>query len=188
MRKLIYAVIVAVMLVSITACGNKDGVNSSNTEIVGQATEVTVIQAEYPEYETNKELIEKADLIFTGVIINASYEYLDVKSEQGKDPMTGLDEASKIPYTIYEIKVTQLYKGNKQDETIYIKCPGGKVGEDVYVSELQNRMEIGIEYLFLAETYDTSYPSLLNDTQALYSMENADSPELSEILELLQTQ
>lgn len=170
----------------LSACGKESNISKNKGT-------VTVIHADYPCYNTAQELVDSADLAFTGSIENITYEELDIKTESGDDSLTGFAATQNIPYTIYEIKVKDVYKGNADNDTIYIKQPGGQIDDNVYVLEGISTISQGETYLFLAETYETTYPSLLNATQALYNM---NTPEvvneqgegtitLSQILEIL---
>ena len=154
---------------------------------------VTTIHAEYPSYDTANDLVDSADLIFSGTVENISYEELDVRTESGTDPTTGLTSSHGIPYTIYEIKVDTIYKGTAQEDTISIKVPGGVMGGNQYIIDDAPTISLGETYLFLTETYERTYPSLLNVTQATYDLnapeayeENTDKITLSQILEILE--
>ena len=148
--------------------------------------EVMVITADYPVYDSAKELIDTADIIFSGSVVDSKCEYLDVKSEKGKDSSTGLEEASPVPYTIYSIKIEKMYKGESQEDVIKIKCPGGIIDGIEYASEITEQIKVGGQYLFLAKTYENSYPSLLNDTQAVYDLGNLEEKGVRELLDALE--
>ena len=137
--------------------------------------------------------MESADLVFGGTVENITYETMDVRTESGVDSLTGLSESQGMPYTLYEIKVTEIYKGSVEGDTIIVKCLGGEVDGNIYVLDETSTISMGETYLFLTETYENSYPSLLNATQASYDMnapesineENNDTITLSQILEVL---
>ena len=186
MKKRIGIVPVIVLSLALTACGNGGTVSSNETS--------STVDAEYPAYDTAQDLIDSANLIFSGTVKNVTYEMLDVRSNAGKDSSTGLDKSEKIAYTIYEISVAKIYKGSSKEETIKIKCPGGEKDGPQNVVEGVEELQQGKEYLFLTQTYENTYPSLLNVTQAAYDMdqqqtmgENGDKAiTLSQILEILE--
>lgn len=174
-------------LVVMSAC-------SSNSNTAANENEVTVIQAEYPVYDTAEEIVNASDLVFSGTVTEINYESLNVKTETGADPETGLAEASEIPYTIFDISIEQVYKGNVESNSISIKRPGGKMDGQVFVVEGASAIEVGETYLFITQTYENTYPSLLNVTQASFDMNNPEVVNngqenegitLSEVLEYL---
>lgn len=156
-------------LVLMSAC-------NSNSNTAANENEVTVIQVEYPVYDTAEEIVNASDLVFSGTVTEINYESLNVKSETGADPETGLVEASEIPYTIFNISIEQLYKGNVESDSISIKRPGGKMDGQVFVVEDASTIEVGETYLLITQTYENTYPSLLNVTQASFDM---NKPEVS---------
>ncbi len=174
-------------LVVMSAC-------SSNSNTAANENEVTVIQAEYPVYDTAEEIVNASDLVFSGTVTEINYESLNVKSETGADPETGLVEATEIPYTIFDISIEQVYKGHVESNSISIKRPGGKMDGQVFAVEDASTIEVGETYLFITQTYENTYPSLLNVTQASFDMNNPEvvnngqeneAITLSEVLEYL---
>lgn len=174
-------------LVVMSAC-------NSNSNTAANENEVTVIQAEYPVYDTAEEIVNASDLVFSGTVTEINYESLNVNSETGADPETGLVETSEIPYTIFDISIEQVYKGNEESNSISIKRPGGKMDGQVFVVEDASAIEVGETYLFITQTYENTYPSLLNVTQASFDMNNPEAVNngqenegitLSEVLEYL---
>lgn len=174
-------------LVVMSAC-------SSNSNTAANENEVTVIQAEYPVYDTAEEIVNASDLVFSGTVTEINYESLNVKSETGADPETGLVEATEIPYTIFDISIEQVYKGHVESNSISIKRPGGKMDGQVFTVEDASTIEVGETYLFITQTYENTYPSLLNVTQASFDMNNPEvvnngqeneAITLSEVLEYL---
>jgi hypothetical protein len=153
---------------------------------------VTVIHADYPEYDTAGSLVEAVDLVFSGEVKSVSYELLDVRSEDGADSMTGFAGAGSIPYTIFEIEVSDVYKGDVPGTTVYLKRPGGTLDTGEYVLEGAAAVTVGRNYLFAAQTYEDTYPSFANATQSAYDLdasatESADGGiALSEILALFE--
>ena len=186
MKKRISIVMLMLTICILGACG-KEGSVSDNEK------PVTVIHAEYPLYDTAQELVGEADLVFSGTVESISYEMLDVRTDTGEDSVTGLSQSQKIPYTIYEVKVDSIYKGDSSETYISIKCPGGEADDSQYIVEGGTILQEGESYLFLTKTYENTYPSLLNATQSTYNMnepnavnEDEDKITLSDILDILQ--
>lgn len=189
MKKILCFGLSASITLTLAACGSTAN-TAENAENMGVAT---TIHAEYPSYDTASDLVNSADLIFCGVVENISYEELDVQTESGTDATTGLASSHSIPYTIYEIKVDTIYKGTAQEDTISVKVPGGEMDGNQYIIENAPAISLGETYLFLTETYENTYPSLLNVTQAAYDLnapetyeEDTDKITLSQILEILE--
>ena len=156
------------------------------------ACRAVAIDADYPTYDSAQDLVDQADLIFSGRLEEISYEVLDVRTEKEKDSEVGLSESQGLPYTIYKIRVEEIYKGSSDETYISIKCLGGEVNNVEYVSEEKIVLKEDTSYLFLTKTYENTYPSLLNITQSTYDMNNPSmvSEEvditLSDILGILQ--
>lgn len=187
MKKTFCVLLLMVICLIMGACGKE----ASETKNEGIAISV---HADYPVYDTAQDLVGEADLVFSGYVENVTYETLDVRIESGADSLTGLSETQGMPYTLYEIKVVEVYKGSVEGDTVIVKRPGGEVDGNMYVLDGASTILMGETYLFLTETYENSYPSLLNATQASYNMnapesmneENNGSITLSQILELLE--
>lgn len=182
MKKTICTALIVSVIFSLTAC-QKDSKQSKDEGTV------TAIHVDYPAYETAQEIVDSADLLFSGTVEKISYEMLNVRTETENDSLTGSSETQDIPYTIYEITVADVYKGSVEGNTISIKQPGGVFDGDQYVIDGAVSIEQGETYLFLTATYEDSYPSLLNVTQALYDLKEPelshDGITLSQILDIV---
>lgn len=173
-------------LAGISACNGDSNAGSSSDE-------TTVIQLEYPVYGSAEELVDASDLVFSGTVTHINYDSLNVQSQSGVDSDTGLTESSDIPYTIFDIDIHHIYKGNVESESIEIKRPGGVVNGQVYAVEGASDIELGETYLFITQTYQNTYPSLLNVTQASFDMSESEvnnlqshaGISLSEVLDYL---
>lgn len=169
------------------------GACGKNVTEPGNEKMITMIQAEYPSYDTAQELVDEADLVFSGTIESVSYEMLDVRAEGEKDSVTDLDQSHCIPYTIYKVKVDSIYKGSSDESYIRIKCPGGKADDNQYIVEGAVALQEGEQYLLLIKSFENTYPSLLNAAQSAYNMNEPDvlngeesGITLSDILDILQ--
>ena len=140
-------------------------------------TTVIAMDADYPQYNSASALVKQADAVVSGKVTNVQYKMLDVSTQSGKDSETGLESSTAMPYTLYTISVDKVYKKDKtlSDSTITIKCPGGKFDNTVYKLENAKAIEKGKKYMFLLNSYNNSYPSMLNVTQASYDMDNTDA-------------
>ena len=154
---------------------------------------ITMIHAEYPSYNTAQELVDEADLVFSGTIESISYEMLDVRAESEKDSVADLDQSYGIPYTIYKVKVDSIYKGSSEERYISIKCLGGEADDNQYIVEGAVTLQEGERYLLLIKIFENTYPSLMNAAQSAYNMNepnviSAEDSEitLSDILDILQ--
>lgn len=128
------------------------------------------ISADYPEYENANMLVDSTDLIFSGTVKDISYEKLDVRTEKEEGSET---DGEELPYTIFEISVDQVYKGSIDGDTIRIKRLGEQTDDTEHDLSDAVEISIGNKYLFLTETYEDSYPSLVNTAQSVYNMEDA---------------
>ena len=135
---------------------------------------VTVLQADYPKYNTAEELVRSSDLVFAGTVKNIEYQMIDVSTDKEPDEDTGFVDNEKMPYTLYTVDVDKVYKGSIESSTIIIKRAGGSFGSDEYVVENASEIAKGKKYLFVTETYEDTYPSLLNADQSSYDM---DTPQ-----------
>lgn len=145
---------------------------ATNAEDNTEGSTVSV-SAEYPEYENANTLVDSSDLIFSGTVKDISYEQLDVRTEKEEGSET---DGEKLPYTIFEISVDQVYKGSIDGGTIRIKRLGEQTDDtESDLSDLDDAIDISIgnTYLFLTKTYADSYPSLVNMAQSAYNMEDA---------------
>ncbi len=178
MKKKMCFLVLAIVCFLVSCRSSVEYLGNDNSDII------CVIQADYPEYESPEDIYEVSDLIISGTIINQRYENLNILTDNGKESDTGLKESSEIPYTIYEIRISEIFKGECVEDTIYVKCPGGIINGVKYVSSITENLAEEKKYLFLLKTFDDSYPSLINDTQSYYDMNELDNVIRDRILEL----
>lgn len=147
-----------------------------NTSTVQKVT----ISADYPNYENLENLIDKADTIIKGKIIDFKYSQINISQKPQSDdeylnPGGEIDN-SLMPYTIFTVEINKTYKGNiNKKETIQIKEPGGIFGNTEYVNEDSAKLKKGNNYVFFLETYPNSPASLLNPIQASYEYDDYDN-------------
>lgn len=189
MKKIILSISVLITMAIYT--------NIFNTNQFINDTETSIF-ADYPQYIDANNLVNNSDLIFTGVVKSITNEILEISSNQGEDNLTGLVEAEPLPYCLYEIEVLELYqditnKYGTEDTTIFLKSLGGVIENHNYVVHDSIPIIKGETYLFVAQTFDNSYPSLVNVNQSVYNLnspiatisEYDDYITLDEILEIL---
>lgn len=136
------------------------------------------INGDYPEYGSLESLVDRADTIIKGKIINYTYSQLNIKDNKSTDEFLnpgGKIDNSKIPYTIFTVEIEKTYKGNaNKKDTIEIKQLGGVIGniEYVFENDAEVKLEKGKKYVFFLETYADSPASLLNPIQASYEYDD----------------
>lgn len=150
-------------------------ISSSNTNNISKKV---LISADYPKYDNLDNLIDRADTVILGKIVDMRYEELNV-AEQPKindelnNPGGELDETKDV-YTVYDVKIVETYKGGMStNEIIKVKQLGGVIGNTEYVLEdyENSNLENNREYILFLETYENSPASLLNPIQASYEVQ-----------------
>lgn len=134
----------------------EDGANSTNQEKV-------VSIPDYPEYEDAESLVAGSDAVFSGTVLGVMEEDLNITKNQ---------EAEKMPYFIYEVKIDTLYQGKITEDVIKIKHLNSGTENSALA------IEKGSRYLFLVELYDDVYPSLINANQSFFEMDAAQNKGL----------
>ena len=164
--------------------------NGSTSEI--QKTKITYIYEDWPYYSSVESLVDYADNVFEGEVINISFAVLDActgKSDNIKDK-----DADPFLYTIYEVEITNLYKGENTSNA-YIKVAGGvpEYKEDEQLKVMRNSgildehigiivvedaapLNIGDTYFFFTKNGKTKYQNVVNNIQFAY---NSEEPEAS---------
>ncbi len=160
MKKITRFIIILIFAAAIGTNCTLNQINSNPKETIVEA-----IHVYYPHYDTAEDLINHADLIFYGTVKNISCEMLDIRTTKGSD-----NETDKMPYTLYTMHIEKLFQGNTDGEEITIKVPGGIFGNVEYRLEDKPDISTGSTYLFLAQSYENTYPSLLNVTQSVYDI------------------
>lgn len=158
-------------------CGKSDSTKSQITkEDSGVITEQTVQNhanstnqekvvsiPDYPEYEDAESLVAGSDAVFSGTVLGVTEEDLNITKNQ---------DAEKMPYFIYEVKIDTLYQGKITEDVIKIKHLNSGTENTALA------MEKGSRYLFLVELYDDAYPSLINANQSFFEMDAAQNKGL----------
>lgn len=172
MKRTIAGILITIFVLAVS--GIVIGYKLNQADVSKEEKNVIVLQADYPKYNTAEELVESSDLVFTGAVKNIEYQMIDVSTDKGADKDTGFVDGEEMPYTLYTIDVDKVYKGSIESSTIIVKRAGGSFGSGEYVVENASEIEKGKNYLFVTETYEGTYPSLLNADQSSYDM---DAPQ-----------
>lgn len=168
--KSLYVFTFIVLTIGVTLFINK---NTSTVEKI-------YISADYPNYGSSEDLIDKADTIIKGKIIDFKYSEVNISEKpQSNDEQLnpgGEIDNSLMPYTIFTVEIKKTYKGNiNKKEIIEIKEPGGIFGNTEYINEDSANLKKGKNYVFFLETYPDSPASLLNPIQASYEYDDHDN-------------
>lgn len=102
--------------------------------------EKVIISVDYPDFDTLENLVDKADTIIKGKIIDFTYSELEITQGVNSDdeylnPGGEIDD-SITPYTVYSIQIEKAYRGDyDENDVIEVKQPGGIFGNVEYVLE-----------------------------------------------------
>lgn len=168
-RKISLLAIVALASVLTGAC-QADGNGASVVEYHG----------DYPTFSSAQELNSAADTVIEGQIIGTSVQEITLRPQGGGSPEqdpaagTGRDPAADaltMVYTVSKVSVTKVHKGTvKAGDVLVIKQPGGQFkGVDYRAERLS--LPATSSYLMFLETYPDGTPaSLLNQSQAAFTV------------------
>ena len=130
------------------------------------SSEKTTIIPDYAVYEDAKSLVDASDCVLSGTVVEISHE--DLKIYEGED-------AEKMPYIIYKVKKDKVYDGEEVDDVLKIKQLDAG---DKNQGNVTSGIEVGKKYLFIVETYDDFYPSLINADQSVFEMDSDSSNDI----------
>ena len=165
MKKSILLIMLAFLCILISSsCSSRDDANSlatGNSE-ANMIKEIVKIDASYPWYNDIDSLVRAADLIAEGIVTNSRVESIYLSNNK---------EESPIIYTVYNIKITRVYKGSTQHkESFEVKQLGGEDATTAYIANDVTPLKSQSSYLFFLEVYDDAPASLLNPIQGLYQI------------------
>lgn len=166
-------VTVMIFLALICLCGCSSDLQTSGEQTSGEVPYNTIpipdpaeinrtiysVNIDWVNYSTTEEVVDAATNIFTGKVVDVSFEVVDTsRDEIIRSEVT--DSLSCRLYTVYTIEVDKNYKGNHA-ETVKLFIVGGIIGQ--YEEEQFGRMEeVGLDgwtlvtktkYLTLGESY-----------------------------------
>ena len=168
---------ISIMILLLAGCNPAAKNSTPLTKIIPEGIAVELpITADYPEYSTPTEAINKADLAFVGKLVDITDTTIDIRL----NPSTNPTEEDMSPYTIWTFECADLYKHKYLDpnsKTIRIKVI--KSIDESY--ENVSGIRIGENYLILAGEYkgtgDKYLPTLINASQAIYALTSTVSTE-----------
>lgn len=191
MKKLTFMVAVLILIVSFGGCSSQHDVfpesGTSDYEEIPEGPYVRRI-ADWHIYDSADNLIDDADIVFTGKIVDIEFQVLDITNSLPASEST--PDYAKELYTIYSVEVAEVYKG-EADGNMKVRVMGGMVNYKVEEQlEVMNEgqsfnRELGISiwdefykaqctideyYLFVLKQFDTGYPTILNVEQSIYSL------------------
>jgi len=166
----------------LAGCGSNEAKSSDSQASANGASEVVpkqevLIDASFPKYSSLGELENRADLIVEGRILSSTFKFLNV-AQKPSDPgdaqlNPGTDPAASplIPYTIYDVEIQKVYKGEvTEKETIQVKQVGGENQKTIFKVNDSTELKMNGDYIMFLATYDNSPASLLNPIQASYQL------------------
>ncbi|MCJ7843424.1 hypothetical protein MUB24_21615 [Lederbergia sp. NSJ-179] len=163
----------SIILFSTAACSS-----TNNTgEVNNNEPVTTVVTEDYPSYSSIESLAQRADTIIKGTVLSSTVEEInDLIETDSKDeklnPGGKPDDVSNI-YTVYSVKIADVYKGNYHvGDTIEVKQLGGKIGNTSVITDEKVDIKNERDYIFFLETYENVPASLLNPIQSLYLYES----------------
>lgn len=138
--------------------------------------EEAIITPDYPSYSTVDEAVKASDLIVEGNVLSKEYKMLDVSHEdRSDDPQRnpgGTNQSSPdLPYTIYEIEVSKVYKGDvTKGDIVEIKIIGGEFKDVQYVvSEPIPQLDSQNQYTLFLTTFENSPASPINLMDSIFT-------------------
>lgn len=134
-----------------------------NTDYDDDGELVLKLDADYPEYENIESLYDKADLVVVCENATSRSTFLSVSSDD-----------SEIPYTISNLKIRDVLKGDNSLDSIDVKQLGGTFGNVTYISDDVEQFENNNTYLLFLKTYDDAPSSLLNPIQGMYHIDGSN--------------
>ncbi len=159
------------------------------------------ILAQYPFYQNAKSLFSSSDYVFEGVVTDITFDILDTRTGISVSDIKYPDCEYLKLYTVYEICVSEEYRGNMHQT--YLVCLMG--GLEHYEFELQCKMmkkagiydesvgvpllsdavklDVGSSYLFFASEQYGAYKYAVNPTQFALSENDASGIEYSDAVE-----
>lgn len=206
---LVLLVSLLVFTIFFTGCNNLTdrGENemNSNASATGTFSETNYplieLHADWIIYATKEEVVDASTNIFTGRIVDVSFEIIDM--ETGKVDRDNMSESRwRMLYTVYTISVTNSIKGDNPSE-VKVRIMGGKPGyqereqyELVQTSGLISKYE-GIPvctecksavallqdktYLFCTVRFGEEFDCMINPTQFAYPADSEDAQLISKL-------
>ncbi|MCL2487924.1 MAG: hypothetical protein FWE80_04505 [Oscillospiraceae bacterium] len=138
----------------------------------------------YP-FQNGRELAEEADLVFTGRVTGIFFQVLD--DTNALPPTEKTEKSRRRLYTIYDIDVAEIYKGENRN-SIQFRVAGGVrdyraeeqmklmknmdawPDDGILLQEGMPEIKIGEVYLFALGQFKTGLPTNFNPRQSFYNL------------------
>lgn len=164
--------------------------SDSDTQDLGSLIDLSslynFIIIDWDEYQTAAEIVNAATNVFTGKVIDISFEIFNVKTGQ-IDHSSESDEADLLLYTLYTVDVLDNSKGSSSSP-LTIKMVGGIESRMEEQKELcrevgvvrpiinggTTELTIGESYLFCTQRYPL-YDAIINMKQFAYPTDSAEA-------------
>lgn len=152
-----------------------------------RSLEEVIYDSDYPTYSSIDEIEEYSDLIIRGKIVDSSVELLDVSgppltNEELKDEQLNPHpkgerpekESLELVFTVSNVKIEEIYKGEYDEDVIQIKQGGGELNGVLHIESDVKVLENDQSYILFLQTFDFVPASLLNPYQAAYLYKDGD--------------
>lgn len=169
MKKMKTSIYVGICLLTfvivISGCTNNSNAvsepNANQTSVLPKDPSVIEIHADFPYFNSVKELYNKADIIAV-----ATVDEVDPPAELNVSAIS--ETPSYFVYTVSHLTVEQVIKGDNNLKELDVKQLGGDTGEKKYIVNDMVYLEKGNRYLLFLKDYGNDKPmSLLNADQSL---------------------
>ncbi|GAA0394010.1 hypothetical protein [Paenibacillus motobuensis] len=166
----------------LAGCSSNEAKSSDSQTSANGTSEVVpkqevLIDASFPKYSSIGELENRADLIVEGRILSSTFKFLNVAQKPSDptdaqlNPGTDPVDSPLIPYTIYDVEIQKVYKGEvTEKETIQVKQVGGENQKTIFKVNDSTELKMNGDYIMFLATFDNSPASLLNPIQASYQL------------------
>lgn len=141
---------------------------------IRQREQITV-KFDYPFYQSLSDMVTKSDLVVHGKIIGSEFQMLDVGMDANPNDSRrnpgGKTDHTKLPYTIYIVKISEVFKGKaKVGDTVQLKQLGGDDGAKQYVFAEAQPLDAKADYIFFLPVFQNSPASLISPVQGIYTV------------------
>ncbi|MCL1789320.1 MAG: hypothetical protein FWG33_03100 [Oscillospiraceae bacterium] len=187
MKKQLLTVVVC-MVFTLSACLGNGNTNLEDFIDI-ESVEYNTIEFDWTPYQNAEEIIEDADLVVIGKVLEASFHVVDANT--GLTPTQETEDYDYFLTTRFDIDVITVYKG-ETEKSIQVGKPGGirdyhvekQLGviketgvrfDSIPISEEFIEIEIEETYLFAlgdASRGDLQLYGFLNPVQFLYKLDN----------------
>ena len=172
---------------------------SSDFKETAENKEVSYLSmsADWPVYSSSAELVEQADIVFTGKVTKISFTVLD--STNGLPVTDSTTKQNRNLYTLYHVDVIDNYKGvytkkltfmvsgglcnyNESTQIQIMKDNDARFADKgIPIWEGNTGYEIGKSYLFLLSAVENTYPVLINIDQSVYPLSEVSMEDITEM-------